>query len=356
MTDQLLEKNKVLLGLSGGVDSTAAALLLKKQGLNVTGLYFDVHEKKEKSADSAEAAANQLGIDFIYKNVYTEFSETVINNFCSEYIEGRTPNPCILCNPTIKFKTLVDEANRIGAYYIATGHYARIFFNEKDGCYYIRQAENLKKDQSYMLYRLSQDVLSRLILPLSEIENKEDTRELVRSEHISNSEQKDSQEICFISKDKSYIEYITERGYRAQNGKFIDKNGNFLGKHTGLINYTIGQRKGLGITFGKPVFVTEVNHNNNTVTLGDNEDLFKKTVISKDNRLVLPKGATPDIYNNAHITAKIRYTSMPMAATLTVLENGRIETNFKERQRAVTPGQSIVFYQDDLVIGGGFIV
>jgi len=356
MMNVTLDKNKVLLGLSGGVDSTAAALLLKKEGLNVTGLFFDVHEMKGKGAESAEFTAKQLEIDFVYKNVNKSFSEVVIHDFCKEYTEGRTPNPCVLCNPNIKFKTLIEEADKIGAYYIATGHYAGVHFNEENGCYYIKQAENIKKDQSYMLYRLGQDILSRLLLPLNHISDKEEIRNLVRSEEISNSEQKDSQEICFISRDENYINYIKGRGYKSQPGKFIDKNGGYLGKHGGLVNYTIGQRKGLGITFGKPVFVSEVNHNNNTVTLGDNEDLFRKTVISKDNILVVPEGASPEIYNNALVTAKIRYASKPMAATLNILENGLIETNFEEMQRAVTPGQSIVFYQKNLVIGGGFIV
>lgn len=351
-----LDKKKVLLGLSGGVDSTAAALLLKKEGLTVTGLFFDVNETKGKGAGSAEYTARQLEIDFVYKNVSKSFSDIVIHNFCKEYTEGRTPNPCVLCNPEVKFKTLIEEADRIGAYYVATGHYAGIYFNGKNGCYYIKQAENIKKDQSYMLYRLGQEILSRLLLPLNNISDKEETRNLVRTEEISNSEQKDSQEICFISKDENYANYIKNRGYKSIPGKFIDKNGEYLGKHGGLVNYTVGQRKGLGITFGKPVFVSEVNHNNNTVTLGDNEELFRKTVISKDNVLVLPEGSGSEIYNKARVTAKIRYASKPMAATLNILENGLIETNFEEMQRAVTPGQSIVFYEDDLVIGGGFII
>ncbi len=351
-----LDRNKVLLGLSGGVDSTAAALFLKKEGLKVTGLFFDVHALKGKGAESAEYTAKQLEIDFVYKNVNQSFSDIVIHNFCKEYTEGRTPNPCIICNPSVKFKTLIEEANKIGAYYVATGHYAGVYYNERNGCYYIKQAENIKKDQSYMLYRLGQDILSRLLLPLNHIPDKKEIRNLVRIEGISNSEQKDSQEICFISKEENYIDYIKEKGYTSKPGKFIDKNGEYLGKHGGLVNYTIGQRKGLGITFGKPVFVSEVNHNNNTVTLGENEDLFKETVISKDNVLVLPEGVSPEIYDNAQVTAKIRYSAKPMAATLNILENGLIKTNFEEMQRAVTPGQSIVFYQEKLVIGGGFIV
>lgn len=356
MTNNTLDKNKVLLGLSGGVDSTAAALLLKNRGLHVTGLYFDVHEGVGSGADAAKKTARELGIDFIYKNVSAVFSKIVIENFCHEYKEGRTPNPCVLCNPTVKFKTLIEEADKIGAFYIATGHYAQVFFNEKSGCYFVRQATNVKKDQSYMLYRLGQEVLSRLLLPLNSISDKEETRNLVRAQEIGNAEQRDSQEICFIGKDENYIDYLKNRGYIGQPGKFIDKNGNYLGKHQGLMNYTVGQRKGLGITFGKPVFVTEVNHNNNTVTLGDDGDLLKKSVISTDNILVGAEGSQPVQYDRVQITAKIRYAAKPMSATLHLLENGLIETTFDEWQRAVTPGQSIVFYQNELVIGGGFIV
>lgn len=351
-----LDKNKVLLGLSGGVDSTAAALMLKNEGLKVTGLFFDIHELKGKEAELAEYTAKQLEIDFLYRNVNKSFSDIVIRNFCEEYTVGRTPNPCVLCNPNIKFKTLIEEADKIGAYYIATGHYAGVYHNEKKGCYYIKQAENIHKDQSYMLYRLDQEILSRLLLPLNCISDKEEIRNLIRIEEISNSEQKDSQEICFISKDDNYIDYIKSKGYEAKSGKFIDKNGKYLGKHGGLINYTIGQRKGLGITFGKPVYVSEVNHNNNTVTLGENEDLFGEIVISKENVMVFPEGASVKIYDNAQVTAKVRYASKPMAATIHILENGLIKTQFEEMQRAITPGQSIVFYQDKLVIGGGFII
>jgi len=355
MTISALDKTKVLLGLSGGVDSTAAALLLQNKGFKVTGLYFDVHQEKGPGADLAEKSATQLGIDYVYRNVYQDFSDTVIANFCSEYLEGKTPNPCVLCNPTIKFKTLLEEADKIGAYYIGTGHYARVHFNENNRCFYVRQAENTKKDQSYMLYRLGQEVLSRLLLPLDGISDKEETRNLVRAVSMTNAEQKDSQEICFLANEENYIDYIDNKGFHSKQGDFIDENGNVLGKHQGLIHYTIGQRKGLGITFGKPVYVTRVNSNDNTVTLGSDEDLFKNKVISMDNTFVVPEGETWQMYDGLKISAKIRYASSPAEATLKILEDGLIETEFMALQRAVTPGQSIVFYQEDLVIGGGII-
>ena len=347
-----LNNKKVLLGLSGGVDSTAAALLLKNQGYAVSGLFFDINENKSENAYLAEKTANELGIEYIYKNLYNEFSNIVIKNFCVEYSLGRTPNPCALCNPMVKFKTLIEEANNIGAYHIATGHYAGIHLDSNNGIYYLKRAKNLKKDQSYMLYRLNQDVLSRIIFPLNEVEDKETTRNIVRDKKINNSERKDSQEICFVKPDDSYIDFLNERGYKGKPGKFIDTEGNYLGEHKGIENYTVGQRKGLGTTFGKPMYVIMVNHNNNTVTLGTNDDLYKKSIFSMDN--VFPFYS--EIVDGLQIEGKIRYSSKLSEAQIFVKDNGIIETVFMEKQRAATPGQSIVFYKNDLVIGGGIII
>lgn len=350
-----LKKNKIVLGLSGGVDSTAAALLLQEKGYEVVGLYFDI--KPEccgcKGADGtmsgrerAEKAAHQLGIEFIYKNVADVFDEIVIGNFCSEYASGRTPNPCIVCNPMVKFKILLDTADEAGAYHIATGHYADTYHDEESDLWYIKRAANEKKDQSYMLYRLGQEAISRLILPLNEIDDKEKVRELAREKALINAEAKDSQEICFIDPTDNYKDFLRRRGITAEKGDFVDPEGNVLGEHQGILNYTIGQRKGLGIALGKPAFVTRIDGEKNHVVLGDNADLFNTEVISSGN--VLIKEVT-------NVTAKIRYAAKPAEATLRVLDDGRILTTFKEPQRAATPGQSIVFYNGDLVIGGGFI-
>lgn len=346
-----LMKNKVILGLSGGVDSTAAALLLKEKGYDVTGLYFDIMPEGSGSASErqrAETAAKELGIDFIYKNVSSEFDKIVIGNFCSEYMKGRTPNPCIVCNPAVKFKTLIDAADEAGAFYIATGHYADTYY---DGSrWYIKRASNLKKDQSYMLYRLEQDVISRLILPLNDVEDKEQVRQLARSRALENSDAKDSQEICFISDEDNYKDFLGRRGFVTPKGDFTDCHGNVLGEHQGILNYTIGQRKGLGIALGKPAFVTSIDSENNRVILGDNEELFNREIISGENIIIDENFSSAD-----NITAKIRYAAMPAAARLEKLSDGRIKTVFEEPQRAATPGQSIVFYKGDLVIGGGFI-
>ncbi len=358
------KKNKVVLGLSGGVDSTAAALLLQEKGYEVVGLYFDIHpecssckgqEGGLSGRQRAEKVAEQLGIEFIYKNVADEFDDIVIGNFCSEYACGRTPNPCIVCNPTVKFKTLLDAADEVGAYHIATGHYADTYYDEETELWYVKKAANEKKDQSYMLYRLGQETISRLILPLNEIDDKEQVRELAREKALINADAKDSQEICFIDVNDNYKDFLRRRGITAREGDFVDPEGNVLGRHNGILDYTIGQRKGLGIALGKPAFVTEIDTDNNRVVLGDNADLFKTEVISSDNIFFGGCGADKNYLESLDITAKIRYAAKPAQAKINFLEDGRVKTIFKDAQRAPTPGQSIVFYDGDLVIGGGFI-
>ena len=349
-----LSKNKVVLGLSGGVDSSTAALLLKEKGMEVIGFYFDVSGDNAEGAQAAADLAERLGIKFIKADVSREFEQIVIRNFCVEYSCGHTPNPCVICNPNIKFKKLIEIADREGAYYIATGHYARIHHDETNELYYVRKGANERKDQSYMLYRLGQDVLSRLIFPLGGFDDKEKTREMARDFGLPNAETADSQEICFIDEaQESYQEFLTRKGYKCKEGDFVDADGNVLGRHKGIMNFTIGQRKGLGIALGKPAFVTEINPENNQVTLGSNDDLFKRDVYSIEN--VFADGTVLAEGESLQVRAKIRYASKPAEAVITVAGEGRILTSFSEPQRAATPGQSIVFYVDDYVIGGGFI-
>ena len=400
-----MKKNKVVLGLSGGVDSTAAALILKEKGYEVTGLYFDVFggsAKSEEGRAKAETAAEQLGIKFIYRDLSDEFREKVIGNFCSEYSCGRTPNPCIVCNPGVKFRVLLETADREGAQYIATGHYAGTYHDEATDTWFIRRAANEAKDQSYMLYRLGQEVVSRLLLPLNDVDDKEKIRDIARKNDMKNAEAKDSQEICFIEADDNYKDFLKRRGYETPEGDFVDAQGNVLGRHKGILNYTIGQRKGLGIALGKPAFVTAIDGVKDQVVLGDNADLFKTEVCSSGNVMFgvrtdvapmegsLEKGS-PDVTKAETsggvctaedggsvagngggqvcqtipdelkawladgIRAKIRYAAKPEEASVTLLDDGRIMVSFSEPQRAPTPGQSIVFYKGDLVIGGGFI-
>lgn len=353
-SSMMTKNNKVVLGLSGGVDSTAATLLLKEKGYIVTGLFFDVLGDQKSEIEKAKKAAEQMGIDFIYKDVSKEFNDIIIEYFCKSYIKGATPNPCIRCNPLIKFKILSDTADHIGAQYISTGHYANVVYDNQVNKHFIHRSKYLPKDQSYMLYRLKQDVLSRLLLPLGNMASKDMVRDLVGNEGISSAHAKDSQEICFV-KDNDYVNIIRKSGYDSVPGDFLDTEGNIIGQHKGLIHYTIGQRKGLGMTFGKPRFVTYIDPANNTVTLGDNDDLFHTEVFSKDAIFTLDgSGIVPSIYCDIPIQAKLRYAASPAEAILLQEEDG-VRVQFTKPQRAPTPGQSIVFYQDSRVIGGAII-
>lgn len=351
-TTMELSKNKVLLGLSGGVDSTTAALLLQEKGFSVIGYYFDTEGNNVQGRTEAKHVADQLNIPLIEEDVSQLFCEKVIDNFCNEYVNGRTPNPCIVCNPNVKFYKLIETADRLGAYYIATGHYARIFHDVKTDLYYIQRGENSKKDQSYMLYRLDQKVLRRLIFPLGSVLDKEDTRNLARSKNLLNAEKKDSQEICFVPGD-DYAAYIQSKGYISSPGNFVDRDGAVLGKHKGVIHYTMGQRKGLGIALGKPAFVTKIDVEKNQIVLGDNAELFQSEVVSLDNFFTAEHWSR---YDGKKVKAKVRYSAQPAEAVLQIADQGeRVITHFTEPQRAATPGQSIVFYEEDKVIGGGFI-
>lgn len=349
-------KQKVVLGFSGGVDSTAAALLLKEKGFQVTGLFFDVVPGPTEAARDAENRAKEVGIDFLYKDVSAAFEQAVIGDFCACYASGRTPNPCIRCNPAIKFATLIAGADEIDAAYIATGHYAQVRYVEDEDCYAVYRSKNLKKDQSYMLYRLGQDVLSRLLLPLGEFESKEAVRQLLRLEQIGNAEQPDSQEICFLPEGTDYMQYLERRGIKAKAGDFTDLQGQVLGRHNGLPNYTIGQRKGLGIAFGKPMFVVELDSDSNRVVLGENRDLFRREIRIED--FVI----TEKYYGKAfEAQGKVRYLAPAAQAFVKPIETAENEpvhellVSFEEPQRAPAPGQSLVLYDGDRVLGGGII-
>ncbi len=345
----LKDANKVILGLSGGVDSTAAALLLKEKGLDVIGLFLDMTGDENTEMLKAQQAAKELEIPFVYKDASKEFSEKIVSDFLEEYSHGRTPNPCVICNPLIKFQSLLDVADEMEAPFIATGHYARTYFDQDLKAWFIRRGVNSKKDQSYILYRLPQSVLMRLIMPLGDIPHKEDVRALVREKDLSNAALRDSQEICFIGKGDNYISFLESKGIKSQPGNFIDEEGNILGPHKGIIYYTIGQKKGLGGSFGRPMYVNRINTEDNTIVLSrDEQDLFKYRVVSKDNIFNIP-------FEGLRVDAKLRYAAKPAPAFIRPIEDNKIEAIFDEPQRAPTPGQSIVFYLGDFVLGGGII-
>ncbi len=338
------QNTKVLVGFSGGVDSTAAVILLKKAGYDVVGLCFNVIN--DYYSEKIQAVANQLGIRLIKKCVASEFREKVIKQFILEYENGRTPNPCILCNPEVKFKVLCDVADEEGIEYIATGHYAGVQLF--DGKYYIKKAKNFAKDQSYMLYRLPQSVLKRLILPLSGAYDKSDIRALVEKENIQNYAEKDSQDICFIP-DGDYKSFLLQSGAINKQGNFIDDSGVNLGLHQGILSYTIGQRKGLGLNYGKPAYVLEINENN--VIVGPEELLFKNKVIVNQLFWI---DSPPKC--GEKLSCKLRYSAKEAECVVDYTDSGELVLYFEEAQRAPTPGQAAVLYYNQLVIGGGFIV
>lgn len=353
---------RVVVGMSGGVDSSVAAYLLKEQGYEVIGVtmkHFDDDDEdftqreggccSLSSVEDARRVADKLGIPFYVLNFKDSFKEKVIDNFVEEYIEGRTPNPCIQCNKHIKFDEFLKRAKEIGADYVATGHYAKIIKNE-DGRYLLIKADDDTKDQTYALYNFTQEQLSQTLMPCGDY-TKVKIREIAKEIGLAVHNKKDSEEICFIS-DNNHGKYISKvRPREVKEGNFVDKNGNILGKHKGIVYYTIGQRKGLGIALGKPVYVTSINPKTNEVVLGPEEDIFKKELISKENNFI-PFDKLEKVIT---VQAKVRYSARPAEATLIPLADGRVKVSFKERQRAITKGQSVVFYDGNIVVGGGII-
>jgi tRNA-specific 2-thiouridylase len=353
-------KKKVVIGMSGGVDSSVAAYLLKEQGYEVIGIMMKLspdnpdYEENEggccsiSAANDARRVSDVLDIPFYVMNFKDAFKTNVIDNFIDEYMEGRTPNPCIVCNKVIKFEAFLRKAKALGADYIATGHYAKI--EKIEDRYLLKKSDDDKKDQTYALYSLTQEQLSHTLMPCGDY-TKPEIRSIAEKIGLEVYRKKDSQEICFIP-DNDHGSYIKKySGREIKIGEFVDKKGNVLGLHKGIVYYTIGQRKGLGIALGKPVFVTDINPITNQVILGDEEDIFKTTLIAKDLNLIM----FDKIDLSLRVTAKIRYSAKPQLATLIPLENNRVKVVFDEKQRAITKGQSVVFYLENTVVGGGII-
>ena len=346
--------------MSGGVDSSVAAYLLKEQGYDVIGVTMQIwqedkeYEEREggccslSAVDDARRVADKIGIPFYVLNFRDSFKKNVIDYFIDEYMEGRTPNPCIVCNKYLKFDELLKKARGIGADYVATGHYAKI--EEHNGRYLLVKSDDDRKDQTYALYNMTQDQLAHTLMPCGEY-TKDRIREIAKEIGLDVHNKKDSEEICFIP-DNNHGRYISEAmPGKVKEGNFVDKEGNILGKHKGIVYYTIGQRKGLGLAMGRPVFVTDINPLTNEVVVGSEDDIFKTDLVCKDVNFI----AFDTLDKPMELKAKIRYSAKPAEATISPLENGRIKVSFKEKQRAITKGQSVVFYLDDLIIGGGVI-
>lgn len=337
----------IYVALSGGVDSAVAAILLKEQGFNVKGVTLRLKPRDLADGDiaDAKAVADALGIPLEILDLREEFKE-ITDYFCKEYLAGRTPNPCVLCNPQIKLGKLLEYVRSNGGEYLATGHYADIVRDENN-IFRIKMNPS-GKDQSYFLCRLNQEILSHVIFPIASL-SKPEIREIALSHNIPVAEKKDSQEVCFIP-DNDYISFI-EREFspEATPGDFVSSSGEKLGTHSGIYKYTIGQRKGLG-AFGKPMYVLGIDSLNNTVTIGDNDELFKEKITVCD--LSFLEGSAPE--NEFRCRVKIRCAARPADAFIRI--NGSIgEITFDSPQRAAAPGQTAAIYIDDILFGGGTI-
>ena len=356
------ENKKVVVGMSGGVDSSVTAYLLKKQGYEVIGMTMQIWQEDApedsdggccglSAVDDARRVCQKLDIPHYVVNFRSDFKKYVIDYFLDEYQHARTPNPCIACNRYVKWESMLQKALQIGADYIATGHYARVVYNEETDRFTLKQSKTLAKDQTYALYNLTQYQLAHTLMPLGDY-TKDEVRAIAKEIGLGVATKPDSQEICFVP-DDDYAKYIEEAtGKKAEIGNFVDKEGKVLGKHKGIIHYTIGQRKGLGLSLGKPGFVQRIDVEKNEVVIGDNEDLFEHTVYAKKlNFMPFEK-----LEGQICCEAKIRYNQIAQPCKIKMIDDETVCCYFDEKQRAITPGQAVVFYQGEMLIGGGTII
>lgn len=360
------DKNKIIaVGMSGGVDSSVAAALLVKQGYQVFGLTMKTYDYMEvggnivndsnccdlRAVNDARTVADKLGIKHYVVNVRDEFNSVVINNFVDEYLQGRTPNPCVICNRKIKWGALLAHAEKLGAEYIATGHYACVRFDESKKRYILSRGKYAEKDQSYALWAVTQEALSKTLFPLSEM-TKPEVRKLAEEYGLINARKQESFEICFVP-DDNYVRFLKERTPDLQkrvSGGDILLNGKIVGKHDGYPFYTIGQRRNIG-AYGQKMYVAALDSKSNTVTIGTDQDLHHRSLVAGQ----VNWGSLPGLHGPLHVQAKVRYKDEGTNAVISLEQDRKIRVTFDRPKRAITPGQSVVVYAGNDVLCGGII-
>ena len=358
------DKPRALIAMSGGVDSTVSAALMCEQGYECIGVNMKLHDTGRDEdelgcktccsladAEDARSVCHKLGMKFYVFNFTEDFDRQVVDRFVCAYEHGCTPNPCIDCNKYMKFSRLYDRAKVLGCDFIVTGHYARIVYDAQRGRWLLLKAKNEAKDQSYVLYFLNQEQLAHTRFPLGDFESKEQVREYASRYDFINARKHDSQDICFVP-DGKYADFLSE--YTGKNypcGDFVDTHGNVLGQHKGIVRYTIGQRKGLGLALPESMYVKGKDMEKNQVILSTNAELFSDHLVADTFNWISMEQPTEPI----HVKAKTRYQAKEADVTVTVLENGRVDLKFDQPQRALTPGQAVVLYDGEIVVGGGVI-